>query len=230
MCAAHVLCLEQDAAGTPRLRQRELELRHIEAGPGVPLFRVNMPLRALYVVRSGLIKTCVRDAQGIEQVIGFHFPGEIVGFDGIANGRHACAGIPITPSEVCQLPMAKLAGLADREPRLHQEISRLMARELAGRRLQLLLFRGRADQRLAWFLLDIAERMVPELTPRTELQLGMSRAEIGSMLGIQIETVSRMLRVLSQSGLIAVTGRRITLLDPAGLRARQRQPVNESAA
>jgi CRP/FNR family transcriptional regulator len=229
VCTAQPLCLEPVCGEASRLRRQELSLRHIAAAKGAALFRANMPMRALYVVRSGLIKTCVRDSQGIEQVIGFHIPGEIVGFDGIASGRHVCAGIPIVDSEICQLPMSRLGSLVESDPGLHGTISRLMARELAGRRLQLMLFRGRADQRVAWFLLDIAERTAQTVNPHTVIQLGMSRSEIGSMLGMQIETVSRMLRELNRNGLIAVTGRRITLLDPAGLRALLRQRLSVSS-
>lgn len=223
VCSAYPLCADPATGEVSRQRCQETGLRHFAAGQGVPLFKTNMPMRALYVIRSGLIKTCLRDSQGIEQVIGFHIPGEIVGFDGIASGRHVCAGIPIVDSEICQLPMSRLGSLVESEPGLHGTISRLMARELAGRRLQLMLFRGRADQRVAWFLLDIAERTAQAVNPHTVIQLGMSRSEIGSMLGMQIETVSRMLRGLNRNGLIAVTGRRITLLDPAGLRALLRQ-------
>ncbi len=228
VCDARSLCMAHvDGDAAPRHRSPELGVRSVVAGSGEPLFRANTPMHSLYVVRSGLIKTCVRDSQGVEQVIGFHIPGEIVGFDGIANGQHACAGISITDSEVCQLPMSSLTSLAESEPGLHREINRLMARELAGRRLQLMLFRGRADQRVAWFLLDLAERTTSATAPRTFLQLGMSRSDIGNMLGVQIETVSRILRVLIRDGLIAVMGRRITLLDPAGLRALMRQPLRE---
>lgn len=230
VCAAHSLCMAHSDGDEPRHCSPDWGVRHVVAESGVPLFRANTPMRALYVVRSGLIKTCMRDSQGVEQVIGFHMPGEIVGFDGIANGRHACTGISITDSEVCQLPISHLTSLIESEPGLHKEINRLMARELADRRLQLMLFRGRADQRVVWFLLDIAERTAPTVAPRMVVQLGMSRSDIGNMLGMQIETISRMLRALIRDGLIAVMGRRITLLDPAGLRALMRQPLRESVA
>ncbi len=214
VCAASPFCLGSE---NDQLEQG-VELRRLTIERGAPLFQANTPLRAFYVVRSGSIKTCVSKAQGGEQVVGFHLPGEIVGFDGIASGMHACTGISIAHSEVCCLSLPSLYKLADSKPQLHKEISRLMARELAGRRVQLLLFRGRADRRVAWFLLNLAERMTEKLVAPVMLKLPMSRRDMASMLGLKGETVSRMLGVLKRERLIEVLGQRIKLLDPARMR------------
>ena len=95
------------------------------------------------------------------------------------------------------------------------EISREIGRQ---RSLMLLLGTMRADQRLAAFLLDLSERYHTRGYSSSEFILRMTREEIGSYLGLKLETVSRLLSRLQQEGLIQVQGRVVKLLERAALK------------
>jgi len=185
---------------------------------GESLYRHGDPLNSVYSVRFGTLKTeyCLQD--GRQQVIGFHLPGEILGLDGIGEGCYQSDAIALEESEVCIIRFDAFEGLAQQIPVLQQQFHRIMSRELTQDQRHLLsLGTMRAEERLAAFLLNLSERLAARGYLDNEFDLRMSRVEIGSYLGIQIETVSRMLSRFAESGLIQIKQRHIKLIDMNGL-------------
>ena len=84
--------------------------------------------------------------------------------------------------------------------------------------MMLLLGSMRAEERLAVFLLNLADRYRRRGYSSTEFVLRMTREEIGSYLGLKLETVSRLFSRFQEEGLIQVQGRAVKLLDPAALK------------
>ena len=83
----------------------------------------------------------------------------------------------------------------------------------------LLLGSMHAEERLAAFLLSLSQRFEQRGYSRSEFVLRMTRAEIGSYLGLKLETVSRVLSRFSHDGLIEVNQKHVRIFDPEGLRA-----------
>jgi CRP/FNR family transcriptional regulator len=146
-------------------------------------------------------------------------PGEIVGLDGIGNDAYECEAIALEDSEVCTLPFESIEQVARDNAMFQHNLHRQLSREIGRQRtLMLLLGTMSAEQRLAAFLLDLSQRYQARGYSSSEFILRMTREEIGSYLGLKLETVSRLLSRLQREGLIQVQGRVVKLLERAGLK------------
>lgn len=183
------------------------------------LYRPGETFTGLYAIRLGSFKTLLLTEDGREQIIGYHLAGEILGLDGIGSDRYACEVVALEDSQVCFLPFHELDQLALDVPPLRHNLYRLMSRDLCRDQDMMLLLGSRsAGERLALFLLNLADRYQTRGYSAREFVLRMTREEIASFLGLKLETVSRLFSSLQEEGLIQVQGRAIKLLDPCGLK------------
>jgi CRP/FNR family transcriptional regulator len=150
---------------------------------------------------------------GREQVTGFLMAGEIIGLEAISTDVHTCEALAMEDSEVCELPYAKLAELSREIPSLQRHLYKIMSREIVrDQGIMLLLGSMRAEERLAAFLLNMSQRNAIHGMSATQLRLRMSRLEIGSYLGLKLETVSRAFSHFQDEGLIQVKARAVDIL------------------
>jgi CRP/FNR family transcriptional regulator len=178
------------------------------------LYRPGDPFAALYAIRVGTFKTLLLAEDGREQVTGCHMTGELVGLDGISDGRHSCEAVALEDSEVCVLPFDRLDALAHDVPTLRRNLYRLISRDICRDHDMMLLLGSRcAEERLALFLLDLADHHRRRGYSAHEFVLRMTRDEIASYLGLTLETVSRLFSHLQERGLLQVQGRAIKLID-----------------
>ena len=185
---------------------------------GERLFRSGEASGSLYVIRSGSCKTLLLTENGREQVGAYYIPGEFVGVDGIGAERHHCEAVALEGTEVCAIPFARLEEHARRDAGVQQALYRVLTDETRRQRgVMLMLGTMRAERRLAAFLLDLSQRYRERGGSPVDLVLHLTRDEIGSFLGLKLETVSRTFSQLQQSGLLQVQGRTVKLLDTPGL-------------
>ena len=200
--------LEELVAASKRLRR------------GERLFRVGDHFESLYAVRIGFLKSSALSPDGHEQVMGFHMAGELVGLDGISNGTHTCEAVALEDVDVCIIPYAGIEAVANAVPKLRNHLHKVMSREIVREHgVMLLLGTMHADERLAVFLLNLSLRFEARRYSRSEFVLRMTRAEIGSFIGLQLETVSRVLSRFAQDGLLEVNQKHVRIVNPDGLRA-----------
>ncbi|MDE2296646.1 MAG: helix-turn-helix domain-containing protein [Burkholderiales bacterium] len=217
-CELRALCLPAGLS-----RHTLARLASIVAAPrpvprGQALFRTGQPLRSLYAVRSGSFKTCLGHAPAHHQVTGFPMAGDLLGLDGIGSAHHSVDAIALAPSQVCAIPYLQLAELAHESRELQRQLHRSLSREIVRDHGVMRMLGGmRADERLAAFLLDLTRQLQARGRPAAPLVLRMTRAELGSHLGLKLETVSRSFSRLQDDGLLAVRQRRIRILDAEGL-------------
>jgi CRP/FNR family transcriptional regulator len=204
------------------------ELKHLDAAvrrtrplqKGDCLFRPGEKTNALFAVRSGSIKLFATLENGEQQVIGFYLPGEIVGLDGVETGAHRCTAIALETSSACAIPFVELKAICRQVSSLQEQMLRLFSRELSSEQELLLSITKRtAEGRVATFLASLSARFKRIGYSANEFKLSMSREEIGSYLGLTIETVSRTFSRLRKEGIIAVNRRLVTIRDVARLRA-----------
>ncbi len=182
---------------------------------GETLFRAGTAFDALYAVRTGFFKSSVVLEDGRDQVTGFHMAGEILGLDGIGTGHHTADVTALEDCEVCIIPDARLE-----HPDLRRQLHKVMSRELVrDQGVMTLLGTMRAEERLAAFLLNLSQRFVARGFSSSEFHLRMTREEIGSYLGLSLETVSRLFSRFQDDGLIGVQQKHIRIHDVAGLRS-----------
>lgn len=181
---------------------------------GEYLFRAGEVFTSLFAIRTGFFKTTVASQDGRDQVTGFFMSGELVGMDGICSHVHSCDAVSLEDSEVCELPFAHMEELGRQIPSLQTHFFRLMSREIVrDQGVMLLLGNMRAEERLAAFLLNLSNRLYSRGFAANDFILRMSREEIGSYLGLKLETVSRTLSKFHQEGWISVEHKHIRILD-----------------
>ena len=186
---------------------------------GDVLFHNGEKFTNLFAIRTGFFKTCITSEDGRAQVTGFQMAGEIVGLDGIVNDVHSCDAVALEDAEVCFLPFDRIEEISREVNSLQRHVHKIMSREIV-REHGVILFLGsmRAEERLAAFLLNLVQRLHARGFSQTELLLRMSREEIGSYLGMKIETVSRTFSKFVEDGIIEVKQRNIRILKTDALK------------
>lgn len=186
---------------------------------GGALFRSGDGFEALYAVRTGFFKTCISSEDGRDQVTGFQMAGELLGLDGISTDRHSCDSVALEDSQVCVIPYAQLEDLCHGFSGLQHQFHKIMSREIVrDHGVMLLLGSMRAEERVAAFLLNLTQRLEARGFSASSLVLRMTREEIGSYLGLKLETVSRTFSRFQDDGILEVKQRQIQILDAGGLK------------
>lgn len=219
-CSLRELCLPAGLAPHELEKLDRLVSQRRRLRKGEVLYRAGAPLAALHAVRTGFLKSCVLHEDGREQVAGFHMMGDLLGLDAIGDSRHASDTVALEDSEVCEIPYPALEQLTRELPCLQQQLTRIMSREIIrDQGLMLLLGSLRAEERLAAFLLNLSQRFAARGYSPTEFILRMTRRDIGSYLGLKLETVSRTFSALQRRRLIRIRQRHVRILDLAGLKS-----------
>lgn len=199
--------LDQVVATRRRVKQGEM------------LFGQGDSFTSLFAVRTGFFKTCVSTEDGREQVTGFQMAGEMIGLDGIVNEHHSCNAVALEDAEVCVMPFGTVESLSREFPVLQRHVHKMMSREIVRENsVMLLLGNMRAEERLAAFLLNLVQRLHARGFSKSEFMLRMTREEIGSYLGLKLETVSRTFSKFSEEGIIEVKQRYVRILQPDALK------------
>lgn len=187
---------------------------------GSAIHRAGETFRSLYFLRSGAAKRVLLQEDGREQILGFPMPGDIIGMEAIDGGAHSTTVIALDLCAVVEIPFDAVEGLHADNPAVARFLYRLMSaalRDEHGWMATLGLLS--ADERVAAFLLDLSQRFSARGFSAQRFMLRMTRAEIGSFLGLTLETVSRVFSRFQKLGLLNVTRREIELLDMAALSA-----------
>jgi CRP/FNR family transcriptional regulator len=214
-CNLRELCLPCGLAASDAELLGDLAYTRKRVKRGESLYRSGGAFDSLFAVRSGFFKSSVVLEDGRDQVTGFHMAGEILGMDGIGTDSHSSDVIALEDSEVCIIPYTHLE-----EPRLQRQLHKVMSRELVrDQGVMMLLGTMKAEERLAAFLLNLSTRFVARGFSHSEFHLRMTREEIGSYLGLSLETVSRLFSRFQDDGLITVQQKHIRILDVPGLRS-----------
>jgi len=218
-CLLRALCLPVT------LQPEELQriAQHIEPGRSIhkdeQVFSAGDPFTSIYVVKSGAIKTVSLSDQGIEQITGFFLPSETFGLDSVAFPHYGNSAVALETSAVCEIPFAKVELLCKQIPSLQRHFFDMMSREIhQDQELITLLSKHNAEERVASLLLSISRRNELRKLSPNRLRLPMSRADIGSYLGLTVETVSRVLGRLQRQGLIRVDKKELDIVDFSGLK------------
>ena len=183
---------------------------------GQTLRREGEPFQGLIMIRGGVLKTFMISEDGGEQIIDFHFPGELIGLSAMGTGTHMGCTIALSVADVCLIRAEELEELCNTYPDVRRRLLELTAREVARREhLHQSLSGTRAECRLAMALLNIAERLgVAAGEGALSFQLPMARVDLAAYLGLTPETTSRQLRRWESYGWLKTRGRDFTIREP----------------
>jgi CRP/FNR family transcriptional regulator, anaerobic regulatory protein len=219
-CNLHELCLPRGLSA-----ENMEKLDHVIKGSrpihkNKHIFRDDDDFQAFYAVRSGSVKVYTLNESGEEQIIGFYFPGEILGFDAVEDHKHTCSAVALETSTVCSIPYEKINEVSSKIPELQDQMLRLMSREISKENKLLLTINKRsAEERIATFLISLSSRFSKLGYSAKEYNLSMSRQDIGNYLGLTIETVSRLFTKFQKNGLIDIDKKTVSIKDMQTLHA-----------
>ena len=217
-CNLRELCLPVGIADEQMERLDAIVSTRRSLTRGEVLFRTGEHFTSLYAVRTGFFKTCLSSEDGRDQVTGFQMAGELLGLDGIATDHHTCDAVALEDSQVCVIPYTQLEELSREISDLQRHFHKIMSREIVREHgVMLLLGSMRAEERLAAFLLNLTQRLRARGFSASSLVLRMTREEIGSYLGLKLETVSRAFSKFQEDGVLDVKQRQIQVLNPQAL-------------
>jgi CRP/FNR family transcriptional regulator len=218
-CGLRELCLPVGFTEEDLARLERLVFARRTIARGEALFRRGDRFTALFAVRGGFFKTCASSEDGRDQVTGFQMGGELLGLDGFDDETHRCDAIALENSQVCVIPSAALEELSQTFPALQRQLRRVMSREIVRDHGVMMLLSGmRSEERVAAFLVNLAGRLQARGFSPSSFVLRMTRQEIGTYLGLQLETVSRCFSRLHDEGILDVRQRAVRILDTDGLR------------
>ena len=207
-------CLPTGLKGHQSLQLDNIINRRKRIKRGEHLYRSGDTFRSLYALRTGFFKTVLSSENGQDLVTGFHMSGELLGLDAICDDSHCCNAIALEDSEICEIPYSALQSLCREIPALQHHFHKIMSREIVrDHDLMALLSSMNADERIAAFLINLSQRFEARGYSPVQFQLRMTRGEIGSYLGLKLETVSRTLSKLQEEGTIGVKNKHLTLND-----------------
>jgi len=182
------------------------------------LFRQDDRFGSIYSVRSGVLKSVSLSSGGDEKIIGIHLPGELIGLSAMDVERYPVSVQALETAHVCELPFGPLEELLKRSPQLRRHLFRLMSREIRStQQMTWLLTKKTAEARVVILLINLSARFRALGYAANQLQLNVSRNDIGNFLGMSSETVSRVLTRLRQNGLIRIDGKQVRILKPIQL-------------
>lgn len=213
-CTLRSLCLaaDLDAADLPRLESVVGQWRMVHRGDY--LFRVGDKFQSLYTLRSGSFKTVAGHAEGIEHVTAYLLPGDMLGLGAICRERYDCDAIALEDSAACVIPFSALESLCRDVSGVQHQLHKLLSQEIVRESNQTILLSGMpSERRVAAFVLNISSRLRARGYAANAFTLRMTREEIGSYLGIKLETVSRAFSRFQREGLIRVDGKQIEIFD-----------------
>ena len=183
---------------------------------GKMLYKQHEPFRALYIIRTGSVKTFYIDEAGEEQVSGFYWPGQIIGLDGFHLHQYTNHAKAIDTVSACKLSLDQIH--SERNDHLVFKLFEVMSEEIQRRQInQVLLGKKSVEEKMAVFLSDMVHHFETHQLESEHLILPMSRQDIGSFLGLAVETVSRMFTKLEHDGLIEISGKTLRIRSIEGL-------------
>jgi CRP/FNR family transcriptional regulator len=212
-CRLQSGCLAAGLSASDLERFGTLVSAHRRLAPGQSLYRSGVPLDALYVVRSGFVKTVVLLDDGREQVTGFFMAGNVLGIDAIGSGIHASDAVALDDCDLCVIPYERLARMSRELQPLQRQVHRMFSQEIVREQgMMFLLGSMSAEERVASFLLNLSKCFTARGFSPSEFLLRMTREEIGSFLGLKLETVSRTFSKLHKVGVIEVEGKHVRIV------------------
>ena len=203
----------------------EILFQHVRFKAGQRVHTIGQNFESLYIVNSGFLKTVLIDEYGNEQVLSFPMKGDLLGIDGIHNQQHASEAVALSDCDIILLPYKTFAALGRTYAELEHAMFSVMSRELVREQLMIgMLSALSAEAKVARFLTNLGERFSLLGYSGRAFNLRMTRHEIGSYLGLTLETVSRTLSAFNEMGFISVDQREICLIDILTLKTLRRLP------
>lgn len=183
------------------------------------LYEAGQRFHSIYAIRAGVIKLYSYSDSGEEIVHGFYLPGDVVGFDGFLDKHYLYNAVALDSTSVCAIPYEELSDLSLKIPNLNQQIITVMSKKMQDGRLHSeLLIKKNADQRVAQFIWQMAERFRSRGYAHDEFRLSILHRDVALYLGLTPETVSRILAKLNTEKIVSWKKKEVVIYNETALK------------
>ena len=229
-CSLNAVCLPSGLTVDELARLEKSIDKTIKIKKKDAVFRTSQPSDGVYAVKSGAIKTSIANSDGQEQVLEFHLPGDVLGFDAFNSGVHSCDAIALEDTLICKIPEETIDDLCVTLPGLRHELKHQLGKEISHHQnLLLSLGQQQTDERLATFLLEISNHYQSRGFSNREFVLPMSRQDLSNYLGMAVETLSRIISRMTDDNIIKVERRIVIITDMDKLEALAHSSCKKSS-
>lgn len=216
-CHLGELCIPQGLSECDVDRLSNTVRRNRTLRKGEHVYQAGERYHSIFALKSGTAKLVHMDRRGVESIVSVLLPGELAGFDGMSSGRHLCSVVALETISCCEFTSHQIDRLSREVPALYQVVLQRTGGKFDECLERMRLLRRPADERLAVFLLNLADRYRQRGFSHVEFRLTLTRQEIGDHLGLALETVSRTLGQFEAASLITIKGKLIRIVDEEGL-------------
>ncbi len=209
-CSTRRVCSAVNLADEVSTRQLGNTLHTHRLNSGAHIFHAGEKPQAIYVVKSGMFKAYLITESGDERVISFYLPGEVIGIDAFAQGKHRVSAMAIESSSLCSIPIADLLKKSPSD-----WLVKLACQEILRERQSFLIASRKhcADAKVALFLLNLSQRNHSRGYAINVFKLSMPRRDLANHLDLALETVSRVLTRLQELDILTLNRRQVTIND-----------------
>lgn len=209
-CTMSAMCVEKACNNKVAVKVRSHKIFHKSDA----LFRAGEAFDAIYILRSGSVKSSLLSGTGQEQITGFYFPGDLLGLDGLEKGAHSQTLKFLETSSVCRIAFTELDAAMANSPSIRYKLLQGMSQALnEDDKFLLSAHCMSASQKFASFLTNLSSKFESRGLSSHTFDLSMSRVDIANYLGMAVETVSRQLTQLQKEQIIEVNKRNISIVD-----------------
>ncbi len=213
-CSLNKICIPHGLSVAELSELEESIDKSIRLNKKESVFEAKELQDGIYAVKSGAIKTSISNADGQEQILEFHLPGDVLGFDAFNTGKHTCDAVAVEDTLLCKIDMNVFDDLCERLPGMRKELIHQVGKEIAHVQSQVLsLGQQQADERLAVFLLKMSSHFQSRGFSNKEFLLPMPRQDLANYLGMAVETLSRIISKLTEEGIFSFERRMVSLQD-----------------
>ncbi|WP_127470420.1 fumarate/nitrate reduction transcriptional regulator Fnr [Thiomicrorhabdus aquaedulcis] len=219
-CGLQKICFPTGLQKSEIDRLDEIVERKSPLKKGQHLFSTGDVFSSLFAIRAGVVKVYSYSDVGEEVIHGFYLPGDVIGVEAVATKTHHLNAIALDATSVCALPFDELSELSLQIPHLNQQMFTIMSKEVNEGRIHAeMLTKRNADQRVAQFIWDMAERYRNRGYFHKEFRLGILHRDVAVYLGLTPETVSRILAKLHQDQIATWKKKEVVIHNESKLRA-----------
>jgi len=213
-CSLNNVCLP-NGLSEKEISQLEISVdKTIKINKKDVLYNSMDKIEGVYAIKSGAIKTSISNEDGQEQVLEFHLPGDILGFDAFNNGTHSCDAIALEDTLLCKIEIEDFHDLCGRLPGVRKEMMHQVGKEIShNQSLLLSLGQQQTDERLATFILEMSAHFQSRGFSGKEFVIPMPRQDLSNYLGMAVETLSRIISRMTDEGIIKFDRRLVLITD-----------------
>ncbi len=210
-CATYRVCPAASLASGLPLEHFNSTFHTHKLSNGDHICHAGETLQAIYIVKSGMFKTFLITENGDERVINFYLPGEVIGVDAIADGKHLVSAMAVETSSLCAILVSefdnKVSGFTSSwlVKQACQEILRERQSFLVASR------KHSSNVKMALFLLNLSERHRVMGYSFRSFKLNMPRRDIANHLDLALETISRVISRFQEANIIQLNRRIVTI-------------------